>query len=187
MRLGEYLEVGTKMKTARKNAGMNQREMAKLLSLTNSAYSNYENGYSEPPAEVIVQFCNVLHINLSDLLGIQVAEPKVTSIRTFAEFLSILIDLDRRGIPIQATTTYSQKDNQLSAHLTFDIENAQLASFIPDWNKKNQEFAAGKISVEEYEMWVNNVLQIYNVRIEDYIYRKQQVTILSGRVPENLL
>ena len=172
MRLGEYLEIGKKMKTARTNAGISQRQMAKDLSVTNSAYSNYENNYSEPPAEIILQFCNILHINLSDLLGIQISEPKVTSVRTFAEFLSILIDLDRRGIPIQKTTTYSQQENQLTAHLTFDIENAQIATFIPDWTKKNQEYSSGKINDEEYEMWLKDVLQIYNVRIDDYIYKK---------------
>lgn len=172
MRLGEYLEIGKKMKAARNNAGFNQRQMAKHLSITNSAYSNYENGYSEPPAEIILQFCNILHISLSDLLGIQVSEPKVTSIQTFAEFLSILIDLDRRGIPIQKTTTYSQKENQLTAHLTFDIENAQIATFIPDWNKKHQELSSGRITSEEYEMWLKDMLQIYNMRIDDYIYKK---------------
>ena len=43
MQLSEYLEVGKKMKTARANAGMSQRDMAIKLSVSNSAYSNYEN------------------------------------------------------------------------------------------------------------------------------------------------
>ena len=48
MRLGEYFEIGKRMKQARTNAGINQRDMSSRLSLTNSSYSNYENGYSEP-------------------------------------------------------------------------------------------------------------------------------------------
>ena len=48
MRLGEYFEIGKRMKQARTNAGINQREMSAKLSLSNSSYSNYENGYSEP-------------------------------------------------------------------------------------------------------------------------------------------
>ena len=64
MRLGEYLEVGKKMKQARMNAGINQREMATRLELTNYSYSNYENGYSEPPVETIQKFCDILNRGL---------------------------------------------------------------------------------------------------------------------------
>ena len=38
--------------------------MAFKLSVSNSAYSNYENGYSEPPAEIIIKFCDELDITL---------------------------------------------------------------------------------------------------------------------------
>lgn len=174
MRLGEYLEVGKKMKLARTTGNISQKKMAELLSLSSSAYSNYENGYSEPPAEIILQFCNILHISLSDLLAMPVSASKVTSVKTFSEFISILIDLDRRGIPIKANTTYTVYGNQLTAHLTLDIENAQIATFIPDWNKTNEALAAGEITPEEYEFWLNNTLQIFNVRIDDYVYRTRK-------------
>ena len=81
MRLREYLEVGKKMKTARTNAGISQRDMAIKLSLTNSSYSNYENGYSEPPAEVILKFCEIIGISLEDLLGLKVTAPKNTTVK----------------------------------------------------------------------------------------------------------
>lgn len=68
MRLGEYLEIGKKMKTVRRSSGVTQRQIAEQLSLKVSTYSNYENGYSEPPAEIILQFCCILQIKLSDLL-----------------------------------------------------------------------------------------------------------------------
>ena len=169
MRLSEYLEVGKKMKTARTNAGISQRDMAIKLSLTNSSYSNYENGYSEPPAEVIIKFCEILEISLEDLLGLKVTAPKNTTVKTFADLISILIDLDRRGLPIKGATTYSQEGNQLTAHLTLDIKNAQLATFIPDWNRVNQELAEGKIDEDEYEHWLKSTLRIFNVGIEDYL------------------
>ena len=38
MRLGEYFEIGKRMKQARTNAGINQREMSAKLSLSNSSY-----------------------------------------------------------------------------------------------------------------------------------------------------
>ena len=70
MRLGEYFEIGKRMKQARTNAGINQRDMSVKLALTNSSYSNYENGYSEPPVETILKFCDILGITLNDLLEV---------------------------------------------------------------------------------------------------------------------
>lgn len=170
MRLGEYLEVGKKMKQARMNAGINQREMATRLELTNSSYSNYENGYSEPPVETIQKFCDILKISMNELLGVKISTPRTAPVRTFADFLAILIDLDRRGLHIKGNTTYSQKDNQLMAHLALDIPNAQIATFIPDWNKVNQQLADGLMDKEEYEMWLEDTLRLFNVPIEDYIH-----------------
>ncbi len=169
MRLGEYFEVGKRMKQARTNAGINQRDMSARLSLTNSSYSNYENGYSEPPVEIILKFCEVLGITLSDLLEVKITSGKSLTVKTFADFLAILIDLDRRGLHIKGNTTYSQQQNQLTAHLTLDIPNAQIATFIPDWNKINQNLASGKMDKEEYDMWLEDILRLFNVPIDEYI------------------
>lgn len=106
--------------------------MAIKSTLSNSSYSNYENGYSEPPAEIIVKFRDVLNITMENLLELNVAAPKTATVRTFADLLSIPIDLDRRGLSIKGNTTYSQQDNQLMAHLSLDIKNAKIATFIPD-------------------------------------------------------
>ncbi|MBQ4559823.1 MAG: helix-turn-helix transcriptional regulator [Tyzzerella sp.] len=169
MQLSEYLEVGKKMKTARTNAGMSQRDMAIKLSVSNSAYSNYENGYSEPPAEIIIKFCDVLDITLENLLELKVATPKSPTVKTFADFIYILIDLDRRGLQIKGNTTYSQRENQLMAHLSLDIKNAQLATFIPDWNNTNKKLATGLIDELEYENWLDDILRIFNVTIDEFI------------------
>lgn len=166
MQLSEYLEVGKKMKTARTNTGMSQREMALKLSVSNSAYSNYENGYSEPPAEIIIKFCDILDITLENLLELKVSTPKSTTVKTFADLIYILIDLDRRGLQIKGNTTYSQQENQLMAHLSLDIKNAQLATFIPDWNSVNKKLVSGQMDAKEYQIWLKNTLKVFNVEID---------------------
>jgi len=77
--------------------------------------------------------------------------------------------LDRRGLPIKGTTTYSRRDNQLMAHLTLDIKNAQIATFIPDWNEVNKELASGMMDEDDYQMWLEDTLRLFNVQIDDYI------------------
>lgn len=169
MRFGEYFEIGKRMKQARTNAGINQREMSSKLSLSNSSYSNYENGYSEPPVETILKFCDILGITLNDLLDLKIVSNRSFTVKTFADFLAILIDLDRRGLQIKGNTTYSQQDNQLTAHLTLDIQNAQIATFIPDWNKANLKLASGTITKDEYDMWLEDTLKLFNVPIDEYL------------------
>ena len=171
MRLSEYIQIGDKLKLARTNAKISQRHMATQLNLTNSTYSNYENGYSEPPVEVLLQFCNIVDMSLDNLLGLKIEYPSCTSVKTFSELISILIDLDRRGMNISSTTTYSQSDNQLIAHLNLDIPNAQLATFIPDWNKVHKDLESGLMDEDDYKYWLEDTLKIFNVAIDDYIHK----------------
>ena len=88
MRLGEYFEIGKRMKQARTNAGINQRDMSSRLSLTNSSYSNYENGYSEPPVETILKFCDILGITINDLLQIKIVSNKSLSVSELDVFVN---------------------------------------------------------------------------------------------------
>lgn len=172
MRIGEYLKIDKKIKTARTNAGITQRNMAKNLGLTYSTYSNYENGYSEPPMEVILQFCEILDMSVSQLLELKIDIPQKTYVYTFSDLISIIIDLDRRGLPIKGSTSYINEKNQLIAHFSLDIVNAQLATFIPNWNKMNHGLNSGEISEEDYEIWLNDTLKIFNVPIDEYLNHK---------------
>ena len=170
MRISEYLQVGNKMKTKRISAGINQRKMARKLGLSYSTYSNYENAYSEPPMEVIIKFCEILKISVEDLFGMELPTVRTAHLTTFSEFLAIIIDLDKRGMPIKGLTTYSQKDNQLIAHFTLDIKNAQIATFIPDWNEVHRKMREGLMDEEEYQMWLEEMLRLFNVPIQEFLY-----------------
>lgn len=122
--------------------------------------------------EVIEQFCDLMNISINDLLELNLANTKNIPIKTFSEFIAILIGLDKRGLSTKGTTTYSQENNLLTAHLILDIENAQLATFIPDWNKVNEELVSGLIDEEEYKIWLKDTLNMFNVPIDEYLYKK---------------
>ena len=38
---------------------------------------------------------------------------------------------------------------------------AQIATFIPDWNKINQALISGKMDKEEYDMWLEDTLKLF--------------------------
>ena len=57
MKLSEYLKIGTKMKILRKEKGISQKNMAERLGLIPSAYSNYENQFTDIPVEIMQKFC----------------------------------------------------------------------------------------------------------------------------------
>lgn len=69
MRISQYLHIDERLKSFRINANMTQRNMAMKLGLSYSTYSNYENGYSEPPIEIIQKFCFIIGINEETFFG----------------------------------------------------------------------------------------------------------------------
>ena len=70
MGINELIKIGSRIKAYRKESGMSQREMADKLGLSYSTYSNYENNYREPPSEIISKICDILSVDLPDLVGI---------------------------------------------------------------------------------------------------------------------
>ena len=62
--------VGENLKTARKNKGITQKELAKELNKYQSDYSDYETGKIELDYDKIVYLCKRLDITPNDLFGI---------------------------------------------------------------------------------------------------------------------
>lgn len=67
MSVNEFIKIGEKLKMARKEKGLTQREMATRLGLSYSTYSNYENNYREPGSDVIDKACAILGISIKEL------------------------------------------------------------------------------------------------------------------------
>lgn len=52
----------SKLVKLRKEKGLTQEQMARLLNIGRSCYSNYENGYREPSFENIVELKKILGV-----------------------------------------------------------------------------------------------------------------------------
>jgi transcriptional regulator with XRE-family HTH domain len=55
------LKLGGKIKTARKQAGLSQKQLAKMIGVSDKAVSAYEVGRAQPPVPVLREISNVTY------------------------------------------------------------------------------------------------------------------------------
>ena len=165
MKIGEYLKIGEKIKAARIKTGLSQREMAKRLGLKSSAYSNYENSYSEPSVEIMKDFCAEAGITLQELLELDIPGDSRKSIRTFADFLQDLWDLYKMGMPL--SSQFHTENGELFGDFCF--QSPQMATLASSLQKDIELYESGKLKKKQFEMRMKDSIQIFNVPIEEYI------------------
>lgn len=66
------IEVGKKLKDARKTAGYTQKQVAEKLIMTQQQYSRFENGIFELNYEQLAFLCKLFDISCDYLLGIDI-------------------------------------------------------------------------------------------------------------------
>lgn len=69
------MNISERMRTARKAAGLTQKDVAKKLGLTGAAYSAYETGQRSPNPETLRLICLALDVSADYLLGIEKGPP----------------------------------------------------------------------------------------------------------------
>lgn len=65
-------EIGERIKKYRKKLGMSQKELAKLIGVSNNVLSNWEQGLNRPHVDILPKLCGVLCVTPSMLLGMNV-------------------------------------------------------------------------------------------------------------------
>lgn len=60
--------INEKLKYLRKKSGKTQREMAKLLNISQNAYCKYELGTTEPNIQTIIELSKIFGVNLDFLM-----------------------------------------------------------------------------------------------------------------------
>lgn len=75
------------LKTIRKERGLTQTDVAKLLNITVSAYGNYELGQRSPTPEVIVQLADIFEVSTDYILGHKTNEIEISELSQFENML----------------------------------------------------------------------------------------------------
>lgn len=164
MRISHYLELDKKMKNLRVASGMSQKDMAAKLDLSVPSYSNYENGYSEPPMEILQKFCEILNVSVSDLFGFNVPANTKTNLKTYSDVLRLIISLKKAGLNVDCSVTPNKETRRLRADII--IENPQMSAMLSKWNELNDDLEKDKIDCDEYNIWLEDLMSSFNIPIE---------------------
>lgn len=65
--------IGNRIRFYREDRGLNQKQLAELIGVSNSRISNWEQGLNRPDADIIGKLCTALNVSPSELLDIQLA------------------------------------------------------------------------------------------------------------------
>lgn len=68
MGVNEYIQIGTRIKRIRLSKNVTQRQMAEILKIPYSTYSNYENNNREPNSETISMIADALGVSVEYLV-----------------------------------------------------------------------------------------------------------------------
>ena len=63
-------EIGKKLKELRKEAGLTQKQLARLLNKSETGYASWEQGLSEPSINDLRTLCKIYNISADELIGI---------------------------------------------------------------------------------------------------------------------
>lgn len=62
-------EIASKLKKARVNSKMTQKEVADILGMTYQAISNYERGKTKVESDILVKLCKIYNVSVPDILS----------------------------------------------------------------------------------------------------------------------
>lgn len=65
--------IGENIRKYREQIGLNQKQLAEMVGVSNSRLSNWEQGINNPPADFLGDLCDALNISASELLGIKLS------------------------------------------------------------------------------------------------------------------
>lgn len=71
------MSFGSRLRQRRKEMGLKQSELGKLLGVTGSAIGNYENNFSSPKADILFKVFEVLHCDANFLFQDEIKNPSI--------------------------------------------------------------------------------------------------------------
>lgn len=65
-------EIGPRLRKYRKAQNLSQKEFSRLIGVSNSRVSNWEQGINRPDVNILAVICDVLNVSPSELLDVRI-------------------------------------------------------------------------------------------------------------------
>jgi phage repressor protein C with HTH and peptisase S24 domain/DNA-binding XRE family transcriptional regulator len=115
--------VGSRLKSARRLAGLTQKHVYEKLGVAQSTYSSWETGKAEPDLETTRVICEIINISMDDLLGVRTDSHLKTTLRPDEKFIiETYRYLDNHGKEVINTLLILEKSRLGSDAKRFKIE-----------------------------------------------------------------
>lgn len=118
------------------------------------------------PLETPSSFATSLALLKIYFFGFTVKRDEDISINTFSDIMKVIMEIKNAGIPVECTTSVNTDTRRLEASI--NIESPQVASLISRWNELNNELQSDKIDTDEYNIWIDSMMNSFNIPIENY-------------------
>lgn len=155
MKLSEYLKIGTKMKILRKEKGISQKEMAEILEMIPSAYSNYENHFTDIPVEIMKKFCDTVGCSMSELIGFDVSiSEDVHPISLLSDLMLAIMELNKKKLPV-SVKFHSDGEKM---NVDFQVAQTEYDEILDELEGELGKYQEKKIDKNQFRQNVRSLL-----------------------------
>lgn len=159
MKLSEYLKIGTKMKILRKEKGISQKEMAEILEMIPSAYSNYENHFTDIPVEIMKKFCDTVGCSMSELIGFDVSiSEDVHPISLLSDLMLAIMELNKKKLPV-SVTFHSDGEKM---NVDFQVAQTEYDEILDGLECELEKYREEKIDKKQFQQNIKLLLDREN-------------------------
>ena len=159
-------EIGERIKTARKAAGLSQTELANRLGKTLRTVQKYESGEIEPSIAIINAMAKELKVSPADLIGYQ--RPRI-ELNTISDVLTVLYQLNKKaGLRFEIDVKRPPHYDEWTCSLRFDGHNknaefnADLCLILEDFAHERQMVETYWSDPESFDAWLERKLAYYS-------------------------
>ncbi len=159
-------QIGLRIRTARKQKGMNQTQLANALGKSLRTIQKYESGEIEVSIAMINELARLLDTTSTYLIGYKTQEKPLANMSDVMQFLFQLDQMQELGFRIdvkrppehdgwECSITFNGKD--LSAS-----ENADMCLFLEEFKENRDEYASYQKNQKSYQDWKDKTLAYYS-------------------------
>lgn len=191
--MGEFPELGARLKELRKQLKMHQPRFAKLIGVSTATLSAYETGAKNPSIGVLKAISEKCNVSIDWICGVE-HDTRPHTLGDIARFLFVLEDAFSVVMQLSDIAVPCDRSDR-NAYFTNDYEgwkrdtvalsfnSSELEKFLDDWKIFSQLFKNGTVDPDIYEQWkisytrkLDNSSVIYTDEIDEILFDDSEQT-----------